>query len=168
MQGNIELIALAHDVAAKKGGNPLVTLLPLVLIVVVFYFLLVRPQRRRQQQQAQMQSQVEPGQRVMTTSGMLATVIAIEDDAVVLEIAPGVEARFVRQAINQVIDERLDEDDEETEEDATEVDETTEARETLQDDVEAKTETLSGTPGKKPAEESLNDGENNTGKRPSA
>ncbi len=168
MQGNIELTALSHVVAAGKGGNPLVTLLPVILIGVVFYFLLFRPQRKRQQQQARMQSQVEPGQRVMTTAGMLGTVIAIEDDAVVLEIAPGVEARFVRQAIGQVIDDTVDEDeDEETEEETTEVDETPEEHETLQNDVEAKTETLSGTPGK-PADEPLNDGENNTGKRPSA
>ena len=50
----------------------------------------------------------------MTTTGMFATVIAVEDDAVVLEIAPGVEARFVSQAIGQVIpDDVEDVDDEE-------------------------------------------------------
>ena len=48
---------------------------PLILLVVVFYFLLIRPQRKRQQEQAQMQSNLVPGTRVMTTTGLFATVV---------------------------------------------------------------------------------------------
>jgi preprotein translocase subunit YajC len=175
VQGNTELTALT-PLAAQKS-NPLVTLLPVILIGVVFYFLLFRPQRRRQQQQAQMQRQIQPGQRVMTTAGMLADVVAVEDDAILLEIAPGVEVRFVKQAIGQVIP---DEDDDEDEVEDAEVDESAsaeegtqegeapKARETLQDDVEAKIETLPGTTGKKTEDTPLNDGEDKSGKRPSA
>jgi preprotein translocase subunit YajC len=183
VQGNTELTALTQ-LAAQKS-NPLVTLLPVILIGVVFYFLLFRPQRRRQQAQAQMQRQIQPGQRVMTTAGMIAEVIAIEDDAVVLEIAPGVEVRFVKQAIGQVLhddeeieDEADGEEPEEPEESAEVTDvtedaaaehkETPEARETLQDDVEAKTETLPGATGKKSEDTPLTEGEDKSGKRPSA
>lgn len=177
MQGNTELTALTQ-LAAQKS-NPLVTLLPVILIGVVFYFLLFRPQRKRQQAQAQMQRQIEPGQRVMTTAGMIAEVIAIEDDAVVLEIAPGVEVRFVKQAIGQVLhddeeieDETEGEEPEEAAEPAeaaeAEHKETPEARETLQDDVEAKTETLPGATGKKSEDTPLNEDEDKSGKRPSA
>ncbi|GLY90477.1 preprotein translocase subunit YajC [Actinoallomurus iriomotensis] len=183
MQGNTELIALTQ-LAAQKS-NPLVTLLPIILIGVVFYFLLFRPQRKRQQQQQQMQRQIEPGQRVMTTAGMLADVVAIEDDHVVLEIAPGVEVRYVKQAIAQVVpdedpedpeeieDEAEDEDDaeetgESTQAEESEEEEAPKAGETLQDEVEAKTETLPGATGKKTGDAPLNDGEDKSGKRPSA
>lgn len=170
MQGTTELTALTQ-LAAQKS-NPLVTLLPIIVIGLVFYFLLFRPQRRRQQQQAQMQRQIQPGQRVMTTAGMLATVVSIEDDSVVLEIAPGVEASFVKQAIGQVIpddvDDEADEEVEDEESAETEEEEAPETRETLQDDVEAKTETLPGTAGKKTEDASLNDDEDKSGKRPSA
>lgn len=182
MQGNTELTALTQ-LAAQKS-NPLVTLLPVILIGVVFYFLLFRPQRRRQQQQQQMQRQVQPGQRVMTTAGMLADVVAVEDEAVVLEIAPGVEVRFVKAAIGQVLpdDEEIEDEDETDDEDVVETEqaeteqaetqpeteEAPKARETLQDDVEAKTETLPGTTGKKSEDTSLNDDEDTSGKRPSA
>lgn len=162
MQGNTELTALTQ-LAAQKS-NPLVTFLPVILIGVVFYFLLFRPQRKRQQAQARMQNQIRPGQRVMTTAGILADVVAVEDDAVVLEVAPGVEVRFVKQAIGQVIP-----DDEDTEDEAPAADEADapEAHETLQDEVEAKTETLPGAAGKKTGDVSLND-EDKSGKRPSA
>jgi preprotein translocase subunit YajC len=170
VQVNTELTAVTQ-LAAEKS-NPLVTLLPIIVIGLVFYFLLFRPQRRRQQQQAEMQRQIQPGQRVMTTAGMLATVVAIDDDGVVLEIAPGVEARFVKQAIGQVIpddvDDEADEEVEDEESAETEEEEAPKTRETLQDDVEAKTETLPGTTGKKTEDASLNDDEDKSGKRPSA
>jgi preprotein translocase subunit YajC len=178
VQGNTELTALTQ-LAAQKS-NPLVTLLPVILIGVVFYFLLFRPQRKRQQQQLQMQRQIEPGQRVMTTAGMLADVVSVEDDGIVLEIAPGVEVRFVKQAIAQVIPDDDEEVEDETEDDAEEIGEPVQAEEdakdkaapevpeTLQDDVEAKTETLPGATGKKTGDAPLNDGEDKSGKRPSA
>jgi len=179
VQGNTELTALTQ-LAAQKS-NPLVTLLPVILIGVVFYFLLFRPQRRRQQQQAKMQRQIEPGQRVMTTAGIFADVVAVENDTVVLEIAPGVEVRFVMAAIGRVIPDDEGEDvDDETETEEEEVPESAEAsaeaddeeapkaRETLQDDVEAKTETLPGATGKKTEDASLDDDDDKSGKRPSA
>jgi len=77
-------------------------LLP-VLLLVVFYFLLIRPQQRQRRDIAQVQSTIAPGARVMTGAGLIATVIAIEGDEVVLEVAPGVTNRYVRRAIMRVI-----------------------------------------------------------------
>ncbi|MBD3140618.1 preprotein translocase subunit YajC [Microbispora bryophytorum] len=85
------------------GNNPLGTFLPLILLVVVFYFLLIRPQRKRQQEQVQMQNSLSPGARVMTTTGLFATVVALQDDDVVLEVAPGVETRWTKAAIGRVL-----------------------------------------------------------------
>ncbi|MFL6055912.1 MAG: preprotein translocase subunit YajC [Actinoallomurus sp.] len=174
MQGNTTITALTHVVAAKGGSNPLMSLLPLILIVVVFYFLLIRPQRRRQQQQSQLQSQLVPGQRVMTTAGMLATVAAVEDDALVLEIAPGVEARFVKQAVSQVLDDPSDEEEDDETDEAEEVVEEHAAvpkagvePEVVQDDIEPKTDPKAVVEDKNPAE-TLKDGEPRTGKKPSA
>ncbi|MDH2427389.1 preprotein translocase subunit YajC [Sphaerisporangium sp. TRM90804] len=77
--------------------------MPLILLVVVFYFLLIRPQRKRQQEQAQMQNSLTPGVRVMTTTGLFADVVAVEDDDVILELAPGVRTRWVKGAIGRVL-----------------------------------------------------------------
>jgi preprotein translocase subunit YajC len=85
------------------GNNPLGTFLPLILLVVVFYFLLIRPQRKRQQEQLQMQNSLTPGVRVMTTTGMFATVVALENDDVVLEVAPGVHTKWVKASIGRVL-----------------------------------------------------------------
>lgn len=104
MEGRLLLgITEAAPLAASGGSNPLLTFLPFILLIAVFYFILIRPQRNRQKQTQQMQSNLVAGQRVLTTAAMYATVVAVDDDAVVLEIAPGVEARFNRAAVAQVL-----------------------------------------------------------------
>jgi preprotein translocase subunit YajC len=114
-------VAAAPVVAAQKGNAAVMQFLFLGLIVVAFYFFLIRPQRNRQRRQQQLQSSVSPGARVLTTNGMYATVVAVDDDGLVLEIAPGVEARFVKQAIMQVVEqgdaEEENEDDSDEDED---------------------------------------------------
>ncbi|MEV0231538.1 preprotein translocase subunit YajC [Nonomuraea sp. NPDC050786] len=79
------------------------SILPLILLVVVFYFLLIRPQRKRQQEAAQMQNSLTPGARVMTTTGLFGTVVAVENEDVILEVAPGIETRWVKAAIGRVV-----------------------------------------------------------------
>ncbi|MDA0635718.1 preprotein translocase subunit YajC [Nonomuraea sp. MCN248] len=76
---------------------------PLILLVVVFYFLLIRPQRKRQQEALQMQNSLTPGTRVMTTTGLFGTVVAVDNEDVILEIAPNIETRWVKAAIGRVV-----------------------------------------------------------------
>jgi len=97
--GNMILAATS----SKSGGSSAVLLLGLVVLFGVLYFVMIRPQRRRQQQAMQTQRNIEPGARVRTTAGMYATVVAVEDQDVILEVAPGVEARFMRRAIMDVV-----------------------------------------------------------------
>ena len=90
--------------ASSSGSSFNPTSLILILVVVVgVYMLMIRPQRRRQQQAQQQQNTVIPGARVRTTAGMYATVVDVDGDDVVLEVAPGVEVRYMRRAIMDVV-----------------------------------------------------------------
>jgi len=95
-----------HVLAATsggKGGSGIAGLIPFLLIAVVGYLLLVRPARARQRAALQTRTNVEPGVEVTTTAGMIATVVAVDEDGTVtLEIAPGVHAKFVKAAIGRV------------------------------------------------------------------
>jgi preprotein translocase subunit YajC len=119
---NFHDVAAAPIVAAEQSNAAVMQFLFLGLIVVAFYFFLIRPQRNRQRQQQQLQNSVRPGARIMTTNGMYATVVAVDDDGLVLEIAPGVEARFVKQAIMQIVDEGNAADDDVDDDDELDVD----------------------------------------------
>ena len=79
-----------------------------VLFFVVVYVVLILPQGRRRRQAAALQRAVEPGSQVLLTSGLYATVVEIDDDAVVVEAAPGVQLRFAKAAVLRVIPEHVD------------------------------------------------------------
>jgi preprotein translocase subunit YajC len=100
-------IAGAAAAAAKSssGSSSYTFLLLIVLVFAGFYFLMIRPQRRRQQQAQQQQRTVGVGARVRTTAGMYATVSAVDGDDVILEVAPGVDVRYIRRAIMEVVSE---------------------------------------------------------------
>jgi preprotein translocase subunit YajC len=98
------IIAAAEAASSSKSGSSSFTFLILIVLVFVgFYFLMIRPQRRRQQQVREQQSTVNPGARVRTTAGMYATVVAVDGDDVILEVAPDVEVRYLKRAIMEVI-----------------------------------------------------------------
>ena len=98
--------ALASPLAAKSNGGSgsYGFLIVLVLFGAAIYLLVLRPQRSRVRRAEQQRRQVEVGQRVMTASGMYGTVAAVEDDAVLLEVAPGVTTRWARAAIGRVVE----------------------------------------------------------------
>ncbi|QDP96776.1 preprotein translocase subunit YajC [Microlunatus elymi] len=79
------------------------SILLIVVMIIAFYFLIMRPQRKRQQQQQDMMKKLEPGTRVVTTTGIYATIIAMGDKQVVLETSPGSRVTMLKQAIGRVV-----------------------------------------------------------------
>src|SRR6266700_616397 len=126
---------LGNDVplaaAAKSSGFNPSTLILILIVVVAFYLLMIRPQQRRKQQAQQKQNTVQPGATVRTTAGMYATVVDVDGDDVILEVAPGVEVRYMRRAIMDVVS-----PGETPDEDVAPEDEYEESAETVADDAD--------------------------------
>lgn len=80
--------------------DPSLLFLGLMFVLVFMVFQRGRGQRR---ELAQVQSSLAPGIEVMTASGLMATVIAVEDDVVTLETAPGQHSRWDRRAVARII-----------------------------------------------------------------
>src|SRR5271163_915860 len=95
-------VILAAASKSTSGGGSAEFFIIIVAILAMMYFLMIRPQRRRQRQATETQREMGPGQRVRTTAGMYATVVSVDGDDVVLEVAPGVESRFLRRAVMEV------------------------------------------------------------------
>jgi len=87
----------------------LVLFLPFLLIMGGFMYFASRRQRRAMQATIDLQESLRPGDRVHTTSGLQATIVAITDDTVDLQIAPGVVTTWMKLAIRDRI---LPDDDE--------------------------------------------------------
>jgi preprotein translocase subunit YajC len=108
-------VILAATSSTSKGSGQYIFLIVIVGLFGLLYFVTIRPQRNRQRAAAQTQRTVEPGARVRTTAGMYGTVVAVDDQDVVLELAPGVEVRFLRRAIMDVVPDPSDMEAEEPE-----------------------------------------------------
>lgn len=80
-------------------------LLPLMIIVlVVLMFIQSSKQRKAMKALKEMQDSLAVGDRVLTTSGLQATVATIDGPSVDLEIAPGVRTRWDRRVIREKLE----------------------------------------------------------------
>jgi len=90
--------------AASKTSSSSET--SLILIVIVFALMMLfmfRSQRRRQQNAQNTQRQVANGSKIRTVHGIFGTVVDGDDRTVMVEVAPGVKIKMLRQAIGQVL-----------------------------------------------------------------
>jgi len=79
--------ALIAQGDAKNQSSPLVTLVPMVLIFIIFYFILIRPQQQKAKQQQEMLKTIKSGDKIVTSSGIIATVITVKEDSVSIRSA---------------------------------------------------------------------------------
>lgn len=71
----------------KAGPSPWGSIVPMVLIFIIFYFVLIRPQQKKAKQQAEMLKTVKTGDKIVTTSGIIATVVTVKDDSISIRSA---------------------------------------------------------------------------------
>jgi preprotein translocase subunit YajC len=96
------LLSLLLFTPSGQGGAGMSGLLiQVVLMFAIFYFLLIRPQRRQQQQHKDLLASLQRGDRVVTSSGIIAEVVHIKDEEVTIRSG---EAKFVitRSAIASI------------------------------------------------------------------
>ncbi|MBL8604352.1 MAG: preprotein translocase subunit YajC [Myxococcales bacterium] len=110
-------IVLALQPAASPGGGGggghggggggqgnMLQMLVLPLMFVFVYFVMLRPMKKQQQEQEQMQKGLRPGDKVVTTSGIIGTVIGLADREVTLEISEKVKVKFLKDSISRKYD----------------------------------------------------------------
>jgi preprotein translocase subunit YajC len=78
-------------------------LIPLVLLLALIWLLLIRPQRRRHIAQQAMLDRIEVGDEILTVGGVYATVEAVRDEELQVEIAPGTSVRLDKRAVAAVM-----------------------------------------------------------------
>lgn len=90
--------------------NQIGTIVMFGLLFMFLYFVMIRPNKKARLQHQQMVESIEPGDEVMTGSGIYGTVRSVGDEDLKLEIAPGIEIRMVKRVIATKVSEHLDDD----------------------------------------------------------
>lgn len=73
--------------AAAQSPDPLASLILPIGLVVLFYFFLIRPQSKRQKEHKQMVNDLQKGEEVLTSGGILGKITNINDDFITLEVS---------------------------------------------------------------------------------
>jgi preprotein translocase subunit YajC len=86
-------------------ANSLLGFLPIILIFGIFYFLLFLPMQRQRKNTQKMLAGLQNGQVVVTSGGIVGTVVAIEaDDTLVLRVKPdNIKLQVARSAVSSVV-----------------------------------------------------------------
>ncbi len=99
-------IASAHAqnaAPAAPPGGELFQIFFLVGLFVLFYFIAIRPQRKRQKEHQALVSSLSKGDEVVTSSGILGKVTALDDNYMVLNVANNVDLKFQRIHVHAVL-----------------------------------------------------------------
>jgi preprotein translocase subunit YajC len=75
----------------------------MALMFGILYFMVIRPQSQERKKLEKKISELKKGDKVLTTSGMFATVVSVEADRAVLKISDETKVEFAKSAIAQVL-----------------------------------------------------------------
>ena len=101
------MINLGLILLQQAAPNSALSFLPLVLIVGIFYFLyflVFMPMQKQKKQTAQMLEGLQSGNEVVTSGGMVGTVVSVNGDTVILRIKPdNLKLQFAKSAVTGLV-----------------------------------------------------------------
>lgn len=82
-------------------GQQIMGFAPFILMIVVFYFILIRPQQKKAKAHAELLKQVKPGDKVLTSGGIIGTIITVKEKSVSIRSAD-TKLEILKSAISDV------------------------------------------------------------------
>ena len=100
----MELFAL---ILQQSPSNPIIGFLPLLIILAIFYLLVFMPMQRQKRQQAQMLKDLQNGSVVLTTGGIVGTIVTLNnDDTLILRVKPdNIKLQVARSSVASLVTE---------------------------------------------------------------
>jgi len=103
---NVLISLFLFDAPAAPAVNPLggfAGFLPILLIIGIFYFLLFLPMQRQRKNTQKMLAALQTGNVVVTSGGIVGTIVAIEQDVLTLRVKPdNVKLQVTRSAVTSL------------------------------------------------------------------
>jgi preprotein translocase subunit YajC len=90
--------------SSTSPTSPL-SFLPIILIFGIFYFLLFMPMQRQKKQTAKMLAGLQNGNVVITTGGIVGSIVSIgDDDTLVIRVKPdNIKIQIARSAVSSLV-----------------------------------------------------------------
>ncbi|MDI9817598.1 MULTISPECIES: preprotein translocase subunit YajC [unclassified Legionella] len=95
------LAAAPTTQAAPTDGTFM--LFMLVAMFAFFYFMIIRPQSRRTKEHREMLGKLKKGDEIITSGGILAKVVRLDEQYIKIALAEGVEVNLQRSSVSAVL-----------------------------------------------------------------
>lgn len=96
------LIAMAPS-GNGGGGSFISTIIMFGAIFLIFYFMIIRPQQKRAKEREKMLSNIQKGDKVVTSGGMHGVIAGLDEKTVLLQVGDNIKLKFERSAISSVV-----------------------------------------------------------------
>lgn len=96
------LFAMAPQ-GGSGGGSLVSTLIMFAAIFAIFYFMIIRPQQKRAKEREQMLSNIQKGDKIVTSGGMHGTIVGLEEKTCLVQVSDNVKIKMERSAIATIL-----------------------------------------------------------------
>lgn len=96
------LIAMAPQ-GGEGGGSMVSTIIMFGAIFLIFYFMIIRPQQKKSKQREKLLSNLEKGDKVVTSGGIHGIISGLDEKTCLLQVSDNLKMKVERSAIGTVI-----------------------------------------------------------------
>lgn len=89
--------------AANQNSLPLVGIVYLILIGLLTYFLLIKPSKKRKEEFDKMVTELKVGDEIITKSGVVGTIVELDDVYFTLVTAESTRIKFILNALSYIV-----------------------------------------------------------------
>ncbi|MBN9231245.1 MAG: preprotein translocase subunit YajC [Legionella sp. 40-6] len=93
----------AAGTTASPQADGTFSLIMIAAIFVMFYFMLIRPQNKKAKEHRELVSRLKKGDEIVTSGGILARVVNLDDQYLKVSLTEGVEINIQRGAVIAVL-----------------------------------------------------------------
>ena len=95
------LIAMAPQ--GDGGGSMVSTIIMFGAIFLIFYFMIIRPQQKKSKDRAKLLSNLEKGDKVVTSGGIHGIISGLDEKTCLLQLGDNLKIKVERSAIGTVL-----------------------------------------------------------------
>lgn len=93
----------AAGAPASAQADSTFSLIMIAVIFVLFYFMLIRPQNKKAKEHRELLGRLKKGDEIITSAGILAKVVSLDEQYIKVSVADGVEISLQRGAVAAVL-----------------------------------------------------------------
>ncbi len=100
-----EVYAMGVQPGSEGGSgttSPFTLMFPWIMIFAIFYLLVFRPQRQKQKRLEKTIAELEKGDKIVTSGGLIGIVAGLKEKSVTVRISENVKVEILRSSVSHV------------------------------------------------------------------